>query len=141
MKKLTIVCCLLVGTYAFAQKVATSKVPAAVISTFNKSYPGIKDAKWEKEKANYEANFRQDNKKMAALYDANGALMETETGIEVSTLPAGAKEYLTKNCKGDKVKEAARLVMANGDINYEAEVKGMDLIFDAKGTFIKKVKD
>jgi hypothetical protein len=56
-------------------------------------------------------------------------------------LPASIADYVAKNYKGEKIKEAAKLKMANGDINYEAEVKGMDLIFDANGKFIKSVKD
>ena len=128
------------GVNGFAQRLPASKVPATVISTFGKNFPGIKDAKWEKEKGHYEADFKQGDKPMAALFDANGALLETETGIEVSALPLQVKDYLSANYKGSKVKEAAKLVLANGETNYEAEVKGIDLIFDANGRFIRKEK-
>ena len=111
------------------------------MAAFNKSFTGVKEVKWEKEKGNYEANFRQDGVKKSALYDASGNWLETETSITVAELPDAAKDYMAVNYKGDKIKEAAKLKMANGDDNYEAEVKGMDLIFDAKGMFIKKMKD
>lgn len=129
------------GVYAFGQKIASSKVPSAVQSAFSKAFTGIADAKWEKEKGNYEANFKQNGQKMSALFDANGAWLETETDIAINTLPATVVDYVNKNYKGEKIKEAAKLKMANGDNNYEAEVKGTDLIFDANGKFIKKVKD
>ena len=140
MNKLIVLLLVLIGVNCFAQKIDASKVPAAVQAAFSKQFPGIKEVKWEIEKGNYEANFKQKNDKMAALFEADGKWLETETGIEVSALPAGAKEYIAKNYKGDKIKEAAKLKMANGDENYEAEVKGMDLIFDASGKFIKKMK-
>ena len=132
---------LLASVSVFAQKMDASKIPASVLATFSKHFPGIKEVKWEKEKGNYEANFKQNSQKMSAIFDANGAWLETETSIDINALPAGAKEYIAQNYKGDKIKEAAKLKMASGADNYEAEVKGMDLIFDANGKFIKKMKD
>ncbi len=132
---------LLASVSAFGQKIEASQVPVAVKAAFNKQFPGIKEVKWEKEKANYEANFKENGNKMAALFDSDGKWLETETGVNASLLPAGAKEYIAQNYKGAKIKEVAKLKMANGDENYEAEVKGIDLIFDANGKFIKKMKD
>lgn len=141
MKKMIVIGLMLASMPAFAQKLDVSKVPASVMAAFNKNFSGINDAKWEKEKGNYEANFKQNGQKMSALFDANGGWLETETDIAINTLPAAVTEYIAKNYKGEKIKEAAKLKMANGDDNYEAEVKGLDLIFDAKGKFIKSVKD
>ena len=132
---------MLVTIPVFAQKMDASKVPAPVKSTFSKNFPGITSVKWEKEKGNYEANFKQNEQKMSALIDANGSLLETETAIDASSLPSEALIYIGANYKGEKIKEAAKLKMANGDINYEAEVKGKDLIFDVRGNFIKSQKD
>ena len=126
---------------AFAQKLDASKVPAPVKNTFSKNFPGITSEKWEKEKGNYEANFKQNDQKMSALFDANGGWLETETAISASDLPASVIAYVKQNYKGEKIQEAAKLKMANGDNNYETEVKGTDLIFDANGKFIKAVKD
>jgi hypothetical protein len=141
MKRIIVVGLMMASMSAFAQKIDASKVPGATLATFNKSFPGVKEVKWEIENGNYEANFKQNGEKKSVLIDAKGGLVETEIGIAVSALPAGVAEYVAKNYKGEKIKEAAKLKMANGDINYEAEVKGMDLIFDANGKFIKSVKD
>jgi hypothetical protein len=35
----------------------------------------------------------------------------------------------------------AKITKANGEVNYEAEVKGQDLIFDANGRFLKSIKE
>ncbi len=126
---------------AFAQKIDASKVPATVKATFAKSFADVKDAKWEKENGNFEANFRQGDKKMSATFDPAGAWLETENAIEIGALPASAATYLARNYKGEKVKEAAKLKMANGETRYEAEVKGTDVIFDEHGKFIKTQKD
>ena len=141
MKKMIIVALVFAATAVSAQKIDASKVPSAVKNTFSKNFPGITDIKWEMEKGDYEANFKQNGQKMSAVLDPMGALLETETGIATSDLPAAATAYIAKNYKGGKIKDAARLKMANGDINYEAEVKGMDVIFDANGKFLKTQKD
>ena len=140
MKKMILVALMLANMPVFAQKMDASKVPAPAQASFSKSFPGIKDAKWEKENGNYEANFKQDGKKMSALFDTNGAWLETETVIQVNELPANVADYIAKNYKGAKIREAAKLKMPNGDTNYEAEVNGKDLIFDANGKFIKAQK-
>ena len=73
--------------------------------------------------------------------DAAGNRLETEVEIKPSSLPAGVLEYVMKNYKEDEVKEASKITDGKGTVTYEAEVKGLDLIFDAKGTFIKSEKN
>ena len=141
MKRIIVVGLMMASISAFAQKIDASKVPASALATFNKNFPNSKDVKWEIEHGNYEANFKQNGQKTSALIDDKGGLLETETDIAVTSLPSGVAEYVAKNYKGEKIKEAAKLKMANGDTNFEAEVKGMDLIFDVNGKFIKSVKD
>ncbi len=140
MKKIMIVVLLFINGAAFAQKINASKVPAAVKTSFSKNFSGVTSVKWEKEKGNFEAGFTENGIKMSAVFDDKGNLIETETAIDIANLPAGANDYIATNYKGAKIKEAAKLKMQNGDINYEAEIKGYDLIFDANGKFIKKTK-
>ena len=141
MKKMIIVALVFAATAVSAQKIDASKVPSAVKNTFSKNFPGTTDVKWEMEKGDYEANFKQNGQKMSALIDPMGALRETEIGIAISELPANATAYISKNYKGEKIKEAAKLKMASGETHYEAEIKGMDVIFDANGKFLNTQKD
>ena len=141
MKKMLTIGLMLVSIATLAQKIDGSKVPSSVKKTFTENFAGATDVKWEKENGNYEANFKQNNQKQSATFAPSGTWMETEQGIEISALPAAATAYIAKNYKGDKIKEAAKLKMANGETHYEAEVKGMDVIFDEKGGFIKTQKD
>ncbi|HEY4149032.1 MAG TPA: PepSY-like domain-containing protein [Chitinophagaceae bacterium] len=124
---------------AVAQKGITP--PAAANTAFQKAYPGISNVKWEKEGPGYEANFKQNGTEMSAVYDAKGVLQETETSIKIAELPPAVADYVKTHYKGAVLKEAAKVTKANGTVNYEAEVNKKDVIFDAKGVFIKEEKD
>lgn len=137
---LTTVTLLLTGMLCRCQQIATSAVPAVVKQSFSKLYPGI-TAKWEKESGKFEAGFKKDKHTMSALFNADGSLTETETDIPVSDLPATAITYTHEHYKGIIIKEAAKITKAGGSINYEAAIKGRDLIFDERGRFLKEVKD
>ncbi|GAB4043245.1 PepSY-like domain-containing protein [Spirosoma jeollabukense] len=112
-------------------------VPAAAKATVAKLYPGAKEVKWEMEGKNYEAGITQNGKDLSLIIDAKGNLIETETEIAVSALPAAVREYVTRHYTGKKIKEAAEIVNAKGKKTYEAEIGGKDLIFDEKGQRIK----
>lgn len=115
--------------------------PAAVKTAFEKAYPGATKTKWEKEDGNYEAGFTDKGQKMAAVYNPQGVLQETEVSIKVSELPAAVTGYMKQHYKGVTVQEAARITKADGTVNYEAEINKKDVIFDAKGKYIKEEKD
>jgi hypothetical protein len=141
MKNLLMVTALaFVGFSACGQKLDASKVPAPVKASFAKQYPNLA-VKWEKEGVKYEANFKLNGSTMSALYESGGALTETEMDIKITDLPAAVTAYVKEHYAGKKIKEAAKLTNADGSVNYEAEVNGTDVIFDANGKFIKEVKE
>lgn len=122
------------ATAADAQK--KINVPEAVSKSFAKEFPGA-TPKWEKENNKFEANFKQQQHTMSALFTADGKLTETEVDIPVAELPAPVQAFVKEKHKGAAIKEAARITKANGEINYEAEVHGKDLLFDKEGKFIQ----
>ncbi len=142
MKKLVISCIAIVGISLVgnAQKIDAAKVPAAVKTSFAKQYPGV-TAKWEKEGGKFEAGFKQQGHEMSALFDANGTMTESEVAIRASELPSAATSYIKTHYKGSVVKETAKITKANGEVNFEAEIKGKDVLFDVNGNFIKEVKE
>ncbi len=142
MKKLFIVTVVLgvITLSACVQKLNESQIPAAVRTAFQKQYPGIK-ASWDKEDANYEANFKQGGKDMSAVIDKNGTIVETETDVPVMDLPESAQDYIKKKYPGTKIEEAERIVKADGEVNYEVEVHDKEVIFDANGQFVKETED
>lgn len=129
-----------VSLTACAQKMDASKVPASVKESFAKQFPGA-TAKWIKEESNYEAEFKHQGHEMSASFDANGVMTESEMEIKISELPVAVSDYVKTTHPGQSIKEAAKITKASGEVNYEAEVKGKDLIFDATGKFIKEAKE
>lgn len=119
-------------TASQAQKVKLFKVPVAVKAAFAKLHPTV-TANWEMEKQNYEAGFKLNGAETSEIYTANGTLLETEVSIKPNALPIA---ILTK-LKGMKIAEAAKITKADGTLNYEAEVKGKDLLFDTNGNPVK----
>jgi hypothetical protein len=129
-----------IGFAACSQKLDESKVPDVVKAAFAKQYPGTA-AKWEMEDGKYEASFKENSDAMSILYEANGSMTEGEMDIKVADLPATVLAYIKDHYNGKTIKEAAKITKADGSINYEAEVDGKDVIFDANGNFLKEVKD
>lgn len=123
------------------KKQKDSQIPVTVRDAFKKNYPNISDADWEKEGLNYEASFENNETETSVVLDASGRILETETEIEAATLPKAILDYLETNYKGQKVKEAAKIVLSDGTINYEAEINKKDLVFDSNGSFIKAVTE
>jgi hypothetical protein len=123
-----------------AQKMAAKRVPAAVKVAFAKQFTGT-TAKWEKENGEYEAGFKMDGKEMSALFSTDGKMTESEVSIKPTELSAKILAYVKANYKNKKIKGAAKITKADGTVNYEAEVNGVDVMFDADGKFLKEVKD
>lgn len=121
-----------IGTGVFAQRLASGKVPVAVKQAFEKAYPTVKSAHWDKEGKDYEASFEQGKDALSVVFDAKGVILEVEKEVAFSALPAAVQATL----KGKKVKEAA-IITKGGKTRYEAEVGGKDLMFDAGGKAIK----
>ena len=129
------------ASLAIAQKIQDKDVPVEVKTTFEKLYPNTKKIKWEKEQDHYEASFDLNKVDHSVLFDAKGNVLETEIEIEMKDLPKGVLEYIKANYAGKKVKEAAKITDDKGVVTYEAEIKGIDLLFDESGKFIKETKE
>ncbi len=125
---------------ACGSHIPSADVPQAARSAFEKTYPDAQSVEWEKEDGGYEVSFKKNGEEMTANFDGAGKMTETEEDMPLSKLPAAAKDYLDKNYGGQKIKETSILHMADGSINYEAEVDGMDVIFTEDGNFIRTQK-
>lgn len=142
MKKLAIMIAAgMITSFSFAQKLQDKDVPSEVRTAFHKAYPDTKEVKWDKEGEKYEASFDVNKVDHSVLYDAKGNLLETEIEIELNQLPATISDYVKTHYTGQKIKEGAKITDVKGNVTYEAEIKGMDLLFDSNGKFIKETKD
>jgi hypothetical protein len=139
---LTLAISALFANAACAQKLSEKDIPAVIVTNFKQSFPDIKKATWEKEDDYFEAEFALQGQETSATFDVDGKLLETETEIRFSDLPAPVKAALATSYKGAKVKETARLISPTGTVTYEAEVaigsKSQDLVFDAEGHEVKE---
>ena len=127
-----------IGLFAFMHK--DIKVPPAAKQAFAKAHPGA-TGKWEKEGVNYEVNFKENGKTMSCVIEPKGVILETETDIAISELPASASAYVKDHYKGAVIKDASAIVKNTGEMIYEAGVAHNDILFDKTGKFIKVVKD
>ncbi|HEY8658774.1 MAG TPA: PepSY-like domain-containing protein [Hanamia sp.] len=113
-------------------------VPSAVRTALAKKYPAATKVAWEKEKGNYEANWGgksgEDN---SVQFTPSGNFIEIVKAIPVNQLPPNVATYVKQHYNGAKVTEAGKVTDAKGNLSYEAEVKGKDVIFDANGNFVK----
>ncbi len=118
----------------FSQTIKEKDVPAPVIKSFQKEFPGVKVEKWEKEGANFEVEFDINKIENSVVYDAGGKKLEHEVELKPTELPTFVLEYFEKNQPGKKIKEASKCTSANGTITFEAEVEDTEYHFqDAVG--------
>jgi hypothetical protein len=132
---------LIVSLAACGQKLKEADVPMVVKDAFKKAHKDVKEVKWEKEGANFEAEFEIGEVDQSVVFDATGQIIETEIEIKVDQLPSAVKDYVAKNHKDTKIKEATKITDSKGIVSYEAEIKGKDLIFDNNGKSIKEEAD
>lgn len=129
-----------VGAQIFAQKVESKTVPVSVKAALEKRFQ-VKDAKWEKEGENFEAEFKKNGKEMSAIFAASGVMVGTEEEITKTDLPRHAQEVIQQEYAGYTLEEANK-VTDKGVIKYEAEIeKGASsykLSFDVDGKLLKK---
>ena len=127
----------------FAQEKESGKidVPAKVKSALIQKYPEAKNVGWEKEKGNYEANWGgksgEDN---SVQFTPSGTFIEIVKAIPVSQLPSNIASYVKQHYNNAKITEAGKVTNAKGQLSYEAEVHGKDVIFDEKGNYVKAEK-
>ena len=146
MKQLFLAVVIMFGATAFAQTESKSKkttIPTEVKAAFAKEFPN-KKAKWEMDDGGYEAEFKMNGVDASAVYDKNGNRKELEVDMGIKDLQTSITDYLKKNYPTGKIHEAAKITDNKNTITYEAEIKkdgkSYDVLFDAKGKFIKIVK-
>jgi len=141
MKKLILILAIIsTVSFAYAQKMSSTDVPAVVTSKFSSLYPDCKAGQWKKEKENYETKFTQNTTKICVVIDPSGNLVKITASIGVSELPKTANDYMAKNYANEKITEASKTTEADGKIKYEAKVKESRLCFDSNGNFVKPEK-
>ncbi len=144
--KSNVICCstlilLAISIDSSAQKITKKQLPAAVRAKFSQLSPGVSTEKWGKEGGNYEAEYMVGKVEHTTVLSPLGILVQTEIDIKPGLLPVPVLTAVKKSYPGEKISEAAEITNPAGSKSYEAEIKGMDYIYDINGTLIKTVKD
>jgi hypothetical protein len=125
-------------TSAYAQQVKEIQAPLAVKSSFAKMFPGVKQAKWDKEGNLYKASYTNGHHKSSVLFDSTGKWIERETAIPVSQLSQKIKRYMQIHYKDEKLLGAAKITKVTSQSKYKVEIRGRDIYFTKEGDFIKE---
>lgn len=129
MKNLFFISAVLFCTMGFTQeekKIDVKDVPAPVMSKFRAFYGDIKKVKWEKVQDNYEAEFKDtDKKRIAVTYNPEGNMIEKEWEIKKNELPKQVQDSLNKKFPGADIDELSKLDR-NGLVLYEVEMDVKD---------------
>lgn len=126
---------------ATAQKIARKDIPAAVQKKFLQLSPQVSNEKWGKEGGNYEAEYMVGKVEHTTVLTPAGVLVQTEIDVKPSMLPALVLAAVKTAHPAEKISEAAEITNPIGKKSFEAEIKGMDYIYDISGTLLKTVKD
>lgn len=101
-----------------------------------KMYPQVKNPKWEREGGNFEGNWKAHGMDHSADFTPQGAFAGSETDIPVAKLPAKVKAYVAHHYHA-RITEASVNKDAQGNLQYEADLKGKSVLFDSNGNFLK----
>jgi hypothetical protein len=134
MKNFVVALAAAISIQACTQKLNPGEVPKPVKDAFIKSHPDT-PAGWEWEDADYEVNFKEGGRSMSCIINDEGTILETETILTLSDLPANAKTYMEKYYKGKKIKEVSK-IEKKGVVSYEVELRRMKIEFDQTGKFV-----
>jgi hypothetical protein len=153
MNKILFICILMIGYCSGqAQEMNASDVPAVVTAALKKDYPYARNVKWESQDGMYEASFKYEvedgtsggtpviiKAEMAVVYSEKGDKALTETPVEVSSLPAGVREYFAKKMLNGQITEASKIVNSQSMVSYEVEFMDEDYLFTGGGQFLRKL--
>lgn len=129
----------LLAFYSFTFNISAQKglkVPEKVKRAFAEDYSNVNSAKWEVEGDSFEAEWKEGKLEMSVLYSVDGTLIQTETEMDVATLPSTVSAFFKKESISAKIDEASRIVLSGGVVNYEVEAGGTDYLFDSEGNLI-----
>ena len=127
-----------------------AEVPEAVEKAIKAEYPDAKIGEAEEEKEDgkmiYEVEFTVGKKEYEASITPEGKILEIESEIKVTEIPAIVKKAIMAKYEGATLKEAEELIKEKKVASYEVklvtkEEKTMEVVFDAKGKFVKEEEE
>lgn len=130
-----------IGHQLDAQSIKKRDVPVAVKSTVTKLYPAASKIEWSKEDSLYEASFVWEDTETELLLSTDGALLMTETDIDLSAVPAAIADFVKRNRHAVDIGEASIRTDAYGGVTYEIEIDNTEYLFTEEGEVLSKESD
>jgi uncharacterized membrane protein YkoI len=119
-------------------------VPSAVATAFEQKYPNADKVKWEMDSSDYKVKFRIDDKKYSAKYNNAGNLLETETRLDIASLPKPVSQSISSKFPGYTIKKIDQSDKA-GKVVYEVEIEKdtatWDVHLSGTGEVLKKSQE
>lgn len=126
-----------------ANVIPDKEVPEAVMATFKAKFPRVKDAKWEKEDALFEAKFTMAAKSYEVEYNEDGSWVKTAIEVDVKMLPGQIKNALEKSKYAKyKIMDVEEISTPKYKKAYEIELakkkEKIEIIVDPKGAILEE---
>jgi hypothetical protein len=126
----------------YSQKINENKIPDTVKSSFYSKFPNAENVKWGKEsKSVYEAEFKLSDTDMSANFSVEGEWLETETEIQITSLPQAVIDAVNRDYNDAKITGASKIVRPDNKIIYEADIKynhhKKEVLYDDQGNETK----
>lgn len=130
------------ASLSYSQKINENKIPDTVKSSFYGKFPSAENVKWGKEnKSVYEAEFKLNDTDMSANFSEVGEWLETETEIQVTSLPQSVTDAVNRDYKDAKITGASKIERPDNKIIYEADIKynhhKKEVLYDEQGNGVK----
>lgn len=125
-------------------------LPPAIQSFLDENYAGYQVEEAELEtlctgEEVYEIELEDGNDEFEIAVSTEGVLVFTEYEISKNDLPAAVSDNLTVAYPGGAIKEAERIELADGTLQYEVEIKqagtSLDVLLQSDGTVICEESD
>jgi Putative beta-lactamase-inhibitor-like, PepSY-like len=127
MKHLFLIClfCAGLGSWASAQQLEPSQVPAEVTTAFSAKFADAEKVVWElNARGTYDADFEVKGKNHDAVFDKTGKWLETETKVAFDALPQPVKDAWNASAYAkEKIEEIEVVETPEVAMYYEFEVK------------------
>lgn len=146
MKKLifTLLCAVFVSIAVNAQTLTAAQVPPAVKKAVMMKFPKASGVQWEKQQANYEAQFMLGNNWTTASFDAAGQWLSTSSFLDPEALPANISAAVKKEIPGSEILSVTATEKAKVGktflVQAATEVDTFDLVYKVDGTMVSKTQ-
>jgi hypothetical protein len=138
--KTVLLLCIILFTRVFGFAQGAGQPPKCAQEDLQRRFGQAGNARWEKEGDHFEAEWRENGREVAVLYDAAGKYILTEREIAASDLPETIMASVNASLPGAQVLEAERQEDGNRIRGYQVELRHQghvkEITFDAGGNVL-----